>query len=134
MPVRFQAKPANITPLFESYFSFPGTGLRRPSIVDFELANRREGKVEYGSVMSFSLIDGNSFLSSNRWLSNDRSRPRLGRRRLLFDAHETFLRITKAKTFAIKLDGVEVFSGETQKQALSELFELHESHANDRCA
>ena len=49
--------------------------------------------------------------------------PRLwvGERLVFRMPYATFMRITKARTFAIKFDGVEFSVGETQKQALSEL-------------
>jgi hypothetical protein len=71
--------------------------------------------------MLFSWVDGETiFLSSNRWAV---ARPIPGRRwvgeRLVFRMpYETFLKITKAKEFEVKFDGVRFEVGGLQIQAL----------------
>ena len=105
------------------YFSFPSQRFARPSVIDFELQTVVKGRLSSDLYVVF-VIDGETvFLSSNRWAVK---RPVPGRvwvgERLVFRMpYETFLRITKAVTFAIKFDGVEFSVGDTQKQALSEL-------------
>jgi hypothetical protein len=104
-------------------FSFPGQRFAKPSVIDFELQTVVKGRLSSDLYVVF-VIDGETvFLSSNRWAVK---RPVPGRvwvgERLVFRMlYETFLRITKARTFAIKFDGVEFSVGDTQKQALSEL-------------
>lgn len=103
-------------------FSYPGIRLITPSIVDFELQTVVKGRLSTDLYVVF-IIDGETvFLSSNRWAIK---RPVPGRvwvgERLIFRMpYETFLKITKAKTFEIKFDGVKFSVGETQKQALRE--------------
>jgi hypothetical protein len=105
------------------YFSFPGQEPVTPSLVDFELQTVVKGRLRTDLYVVF-VIDGETvFLSSNRWAVK---RPVPGRvwvgERLVFRMpYETFSKITKAKTFAIKFDGVVFTVGETQQQALSEL-------------
>jgi len=124
MPVQISGEAGKYHGLYLSpYFSFPGHRPTTPSIVDFELQTVVRGRLSTDLYVVF-VIDGETvFLSSNRWAVK---RPVPGRvwvgEQLLFRMpYETFLRITKAKTFAIKLDGVKFSVGETQKQALSEL-------------
>jgi len=118
------------------YFSFPGRRPSTPSIIDFELQTVVKGRLSTDLYVVF-VIDGETvFLSSNRWAVK---RPVPGRvwvgERLVFRMpYETFLKITKARTFAIKFDGVEFPVSDTQKQALSKLLLLHESHDNNRSA
>jgi hypothetical protein len=94
-----------------------------PSIIDFELRTVVKGRLSTDLYVVF-VIDGDTvFLSSNRWAIK---RPVLGRvwvgERLIFRMpYETFVKITGAKTFEIKFDGVRFSVGETQKQALREL-------------
>lgn len=104
-------------------FSFPGQRLAAPSIIDFELQSVVKGRLSTDLYVVF-IIDGETvFLSSNRWAIK---RPIPGRvwmgERIAFRMpYDTFLKITKAKEFAIKFDGVRFSVGETQKQALREL-------------
>jgi hypothetical protein len=105
------------------YFSFPGRSLVAPSIIDFELQTVVKGRLSPDLYVLF-VIDGEEvFLSSNRWAIK---RPVPGGvwagERLVFRMpYETFLKITKAKTFSIKFDGVTFSVGETEKRTLSEL-------------
>lgn len=105
------------------YFSFPGHQPATPAIVDFELQTVIKGRLSTDLYVVF-VIDGETvFLSSNRWAVK---RPVPGRvwvgERLVFRMpYETFLRIIKARAFAIKFDGVEFSVGDTQRQALTEL-------------
>jgi hypothetical protein len=104
-------------------FSFPGRAASRPAIVDFELQTVVKGRLRTDLYVVF-IIDGEQvFLSSNRWAVK---RPAPGRvwmgERLVFRMpYETFVRITKAKSFAIKFDATTFSVGETQQQALREL-------------
>jgi len=104
-------------------FSYPGHQRVAPAIVDFELRTVVKGRLSTDLYVVF-IIDGETvFLSSNRWAIK---RPVPGRvwmgERLVFRMpYETFVKITKAKAFQIKFDGVKFSVGETQKQALREL-------------
>jgi hypothetical protein len=105
------------------YFSFPGHSIVTPSIVDFELQTVVKGRLRTDLYVLF-FIDGEKvFLSSNHWAVK---RPIPGRvwvgERLVFRMpYETFETITRAKTFAIKFDGVEFSVRERERQALREL-------------
>jgi len=104
-------------------FSFPGHQLQQPSIIDFELQTIVKGRLDSDLYVVF-IVDGETiFLSSNRW---GIARPVPGRRwvgeRLVFRMpYETFLKITRASSFEIKLDGISFPVGEEQLQALREL-------------
>lgn len=103
-------------------FSFPDHQFITPSIIDFELQTIVTGRLKTDLYVVF-VIDGETvFLSSNRWAIK---RPVPGRvwvgERLVFRMpYETYLRITKSKTFEIKFDGVTFSVGEAQKKALAE--------------
>ena len=105
-------------------FSFPGHQLERPSIIDFELQTIVKTRFLDSDLYVVFLVDGETiFLSSNRW---GIPRPVPGRRwvgeRLVFNMpYETFVKITKAKKFEIKFDGVKFEVGEPQMQTLREL-------------
>ena len=104
-------------------FSFPGRNPVTPAIVDFELQTVVRGRLRTDLYVVF-VIDGETvFLSSSRWAVR---RPIPGRvwmgERLVFRMpYETFVKVTKANTFAIKFDGVSFPVGETEKEALREL-------------
>jgi len=101
-------------------FSFPGREVVTPSIIDFELQTVVRGRLRTDLYVVF-MIDGEKvFLSSSRWAIK---RPVPGRvwmgERLVFRMpYETFLKITKASSFAIKFDAVTFSVGETEQQAL----------------
>jgi hypothetical protein len=101
-------------------FSFPGRQLVTPSLIDFELQTVVRGRLRTDLYVVF-MIDGEKvFLSSNRWAVK---RPVPGRvwvgERLVFRMpYETFVKITKANSFAISFDAVTFPVSETQKQAL----------------
>ena len=107
-------------------FSFPGRSLMTPATIDFELQTVVQGRLRTDLYVVF-VIDGETvFLSSNRWAIK---RPVPGRvwlgERLVFRMpYETYVKITKAKTFAIKFDGVEFPVDETQKESLAELLNI----------
>lgn len=104
------------------YFSYPGKDPRRPEFVNFELTSVVAGRLRTDLYVVF-LIDGEKiFLSSSR---SAIKRPVPGRvwvgERLVFRMpYETFVRITKAKTFEIKFDAVRFPVGERELQALRE--------------
>jgi hypothetical protein len=103
-------------------FSFPGRQLQRPSRIDFELQTIVKRILLDSDLYVVFIVDGETiFLSS----SNRRAifRPVPGRRwigeQLIFNMpYETLLKITKAKEFAIKFDGVKFDVGEPQMQTL----------------
>lgn len=104
-------------------FSFPARSPVTPAIVDFELQTVVKGRLRTDLYVVF-VIDGETvFLSSSRWAVK---RPIPGRvwmgERLVFRMpYETFVRVTKAKTLAIKFDGVSFQVGEKEQLALREL-------------
>ena len=106
-------------------FSFPGQQRVTPALIDFELQTVVKGRLRTDLYVVF-IIDGETvFLSSNRW---GIKRPVPGRvwvgERLVFRMpYETFVKVTRAKEFQIKFDGVKFSVGETQKQALRELLD-----------
>lgn len=108
------------------YFKFPGRSLLTPEIINFELQTVVRGRLSTDLYVVF-IIDGKtSFLSSNRWAIK---RPVPGRvwrgERLVFRMpYETYVKITEAKTFEIKFDGVAFPVGESQKEALRELLNI----------
>jgi hypothetical protein len=107
-------------------FKFPGRSLMEPEIIDFELQTVVRGRLSTDLYVLF-VIDGKTVhLSSNRWAIK---RPVPGRvwmgERLVFRMpYATYVKITEAKTFAIKLDGVNVSVGKTQQEALAELLNI----------
>jgi hypothetical protein len=105
-------------------FSFPGHELQRPAIIEFELQTVVKARLLDSDLYVVFIVDGETiFLSSNR---SAVARPVPGRRwvgeRLVFRMpYETFLKITTAKKFEIKFDGISFPVGEEQLQALREL-------------
>jgi hypothetical protein len=100
-------------------FSYPGEVFQRPAIIDFEVQTIVKTKLKIDLYVVF-LVDGETiFLSSNRWAVR---RPVPGKRwvgeRLVFRMpYETLMKITKATTVEIKMDGVGFsFSGTVLKQ------------------
>ena len=102
-------------------FSFPGHQPERPAIIDFELQTVVKTRLLDTDLYVVFIVDGETiFLSSNRQAI---ARPVPGRRwvgeRLVFRMpYETLLKITKAKKFAIRFDGVKFEVGEPQMQTL----------------
>lgn len=102
-------------------FSFPGHQLQRPSRIDFELQTIVKARLLDSDLYVVFIVDGvTSFLSSNRRAI---LRPVPGRRwigeQLIFNMpYEMFVKITKAKKFEIKFDGVKFEVGEPQMQTL----------------
>ena len=105
---------------FAPSFSYPGHAWQKPKVVDFELQTVVKTKLKIDLYVVF-VVDGETiFLSSNRWAVRN---PVPGKRwrgeRLVFRMpYETLLRITQARKFAIKMDGVIFEVGESQRQAL----------------
>jgi hypothetical protein len=101
-------------------FSYSGKERRTPEIIDFELRTVVKGRLDTDLYVLF-LIDGKKvFLSSNRWAIK---RPVPGRvwagERLVFRMpYETFVKLTKAKTFAIRFDDVRIPVSEAQLEML----------------
>jgi len=107
-------------------FKFPGRSLMKPEVIDFELQTVVRGRLSTDLYVVF-IIDGETVhLSSHRWASK---RPVPGRvwvgERLVFRMpYETYVKITKARTFAIRFDGVKVSVSDKQKEALAELLNI----------
>lgn len=105
-------------------FSFPGHQLQQPSRIDFELQTVVKRILLDSDLYVVFIVDGETiFLSS----SNRRAIPRPvpGRRwigeQLIFNMpYEMFVKITNAKKFEIKFDGVTFEVGEPQMQTLRE--------------
>lgn len=103
-------------------FSFPGREPQRPSKIDFELQTVVKAILLDSDLYVVFIVDGETtFLSS----SNRRAimRPVPGRRwigeQLIFNMpYEMLQKITKAKKFAIKFEGVLFEVGEPQLQTL----------------
>jgi endonuclease YncB( thermonuclease family) len=91
-------------------FSYSGQMFRKPDIVDFEVQTVVKTKLKIDLYVVF-IVDGETiFLSSNR---SAIKRPVAGKRwvgeRMIFRMpYDTFLKITKAKTVEIKMDGVKI--------------------------
>jgi hypothetical protein len=91
-----------------SSFNYPGHRFKKPEIVDFEVQTVVKTKLKIDLYVVF-LVDGHTiFLSSNRGAVK---RPVTGKRwrgeRLVFRMpYETLIKITKARTVEIKMDGV----------------------------
>jgi hypothetical protein len=89
-------------------FSYPGNEPRKPEIINFELRSVVKGRLDTDLYVLF-VIDGEKvFLSSGRW---GIKRPVPGRvwmgERLVFRMpYETFEKVTRARTFEIRFDGV----------------------------
>ena len=104
------------------YFSFPGHQLQRPSRIDFELQTVVKKILLDSDLYVVFIVDGETiFLSS----SNRRAVPRpvpgrrwIGERLVFRMPYETYVKITKARKFDIKFDGVKFEVGEPQMQAL----------------
>lgn len=102
-------------------FSFAGRQPERPSIIDFELQTIVKTRLLDSDLYVVFIVDGEKIhLSSNR---SAVFRPVPGRRwigeRLIFRMpYETFIKITTAKKFEIRFDGVKFNVGESQLQKL----------------
>jgi hypothetical protein len=89
-------------------FTYPGQSWKKPDIIDFEVQTIVKTKLKIDLYVVF-LVDGETiFLSSNR---SAVKRPVPGKRwvgeRLVFRMpYETLMKITKARTVEIKMDGV----------------------------
>jgi len=105
-------------------FSFPGREPERPDIIDFELQTIVKASFLDSDLYVVFIVDGETiFLSSSRRAI---MRPVPGRRwvgeQLIFNMpYEMLVKITKAKKFEIKFDGVKFEVGEPQMQTLREL-------------
>lgn len=115
-------------------FSYHGKEARTPEIIDFELRTVVKGRLDTDLYVLF-VIDGEKvFLSSNRWAIK---RPVPGRvwvgERLVFRMpYETFMKITKARTFEIRFDEVR-FSLNTEHLRMLRAFGEHtQSGTNPR--
>lgn len=112
-------------------FSFTGRRLLvTPDIIDFEIQTVVRGRLSTDLYVIFGVDGEKIFLSSNRWAVK---RPVPGRvwmgERLVFRMpYETFVRITKAKTFELKLDANTFSVGEKEKQALRDFLIYTKPH------
>jgi hypothetical protein len=104
-------------------FGFSGHQFQRPSKIDFELQTIVKARLLDSDLYVVFIVDGETiFLSSNRRAI---MRPVPGRRwigeQLIFSMpYETFVKITKARKFEIRFDGVRFEVGEPQVQTLRE--------------
>lgn len=105
-------------------FKLPGHNIQRPSTIDFELKTIVKARLLDSDLYVVFIVDGETIsLSSNRRAI---LRPIPGRRwigeQLIFNMpYGTFVKITKAKKFEIRFDGVRFEVGEPQVQTLREL-------------
>lgn len=107
-------------------FKFPGRSLLQPEIIDFELQTVVRGRLSTDLYVVF-IIDGKPLhLSSNRWTIKRpvRGRVWVGERLVFRMPYETYVKITEARTFAIKFDGVTFSVGGKEKEALLELLNI----------
>ena len=89
-------------------FSYPGRIFTKPEMIDFEVQTVVKTKLKIDLYVVFVVDDETVFLSSNRWAVK---RPVPGKRwvgeRLVFRMpYDTLIKITKAKSVEIKMDGV----------------------------
>lgn len=101
-------------------FTFSGRYPTAPEIIDFEFQTVVRGRLKTDLYVVF-LIDGEEvFLSSNRWAVKRpvRSRVWVGERLVFRMPYEVFVKITKAKTVAIKFDAVVFSLSKSQQRAL----------------
>lgn len=115
-------------------FTYSGKQLETPEIIDFELRTVVKGRLDSDLYVLF-MIDGEKvFLSSNRWAVK---RPVPGRvwagERLVFRMpYETFVKITRAKTFEIRFDEVRFSVSAEQLQMLREFGDYMQPRPNPR--
>jgi len=106
-------------------FSYPGRDPRAPEIIDFELQTVVRGKLKIDLYVIF-IVDGEKiFLSSNRW-GVKKGKPGsgwMGEHLVFRMPYVTFLKITNANSFEIKLDSVSFPVGEKQIQSLRDFGE-----------
>ena len=89
-------------------FSYPGRQFRKPELIDFEVQTVVKTKLKIDLYVVFVVDGGTIFLSSNRRAVK---RPVKGKRwigeRLVFRMpYETLMKVTKARTVELKMDGV----------------------------
>lgn len=104
-------------------FSYAVRVPRPPEIIDFELRTVVKGKLKVDLYVLF-IVDGEEiFLSSNRWgvKKGNLGRGWMGEHLVFRMPYETFLKITRARSFEINLDGVSFPVREEQLEALQEL-------------
>ena len=110
-------------------FSYPGREFRKPETVDFEVQTVVKTRLKVDLYVVFLVENETIFLSSNRWAVK---RPVPGKRwvgeRLVFRMpYETLMKITRAKTVEIKMDGVRFPLSATVLQSIREFAQRLES-------
>jgi hypothetical protein len=117
-------------------FSFPGHEVQTPSRIDFELQTVVKTRLLDSDLYVDFLINGEKiFLSSSRRQAVKhpvRGRLWMGEVLIFRMPYETFVRITKAREFTIRFDGLEFPVGETERQSLRELLARMSSQTNPR--
>jgi hypothetical protein len=106
-------------------FSYPGKDPRVPEFIDFELRTVVKGKLKLDLYVLF-IVDGEKiFISSNRWgvKEGNLGRDWMGEHLVFRMSYQTFLKIIKASSVEIKLDGISFPVGNEQRHALEELAE-----------
>ena len=103
-------------------FSYPGHEPRTPEMIDFELRTIVKGKLKIDLYVLFRVDGQEIFLSSSRRgvKKNNLGRGWRGEHLVFRMPYATFLKITRASSFEIKLDNVSFPVGEEQLQALGE--------------
>ncbi|HEY5885567.1 MAG TPA: hypothetical protein VIT88_12820 [Pyrinomonadaceae bacterium] len=110
-------------------FSYSGQQRTRPETIDFELQTVVKGKLDVDLYVVF-IVDGETiFLSSNRW---GIKRPVPGRRwmgeRLVFRMpYDMLVKMTAARSVAVKLDAVKFEFGEEPMQAIRDFTKYMQS-------
>lgn len=115
-------------------FTYSGKELRTPEIINFELRTVVKGRLDTDLYVLF-MIDGEKvFLSSNRWAIKRPVRGRVwaGERLVFRMPYETFVKLTRAKTFEIRFDDVKFAVSENQLEMLRAFGDYMQPRLNPR--
>ena len=89
-------------------FSYPGRQFRKPELIDFEVQTVVKTKLKIDLYVVF-VVDGEKiFLSSNRRAIKQpvKGKRWIGERLVFRMPYETLMKVTKARTVELKMDGV----------------------------
>ena len=109
-----------------TFFKYPGRTKRRPELLTFELQTIVKARKLKVDLYVQLLIDGEKvFLSSNRWAEKNvvRGKPWVSEHIALRMPYEVFVKITKAKDFAIQMDEVKFVVADRELQMLRQFGE-----------
>jgi hypothetical protein len=103
------------------WFKHPGSTRRVPEMLTFELVTVVKARRLKVDLYVQLLVDGEKiFLSSNRWAERNvvPGKPWVSEHIALRMPHDVFVKITKARDFAIQLDGLTFVVGDAELQVL----------------